>query len=257
MSGLIYHPKPFTFGRHLLSAGGEDQTLPAAEGEAGSHPAGRTGRSQQERRHRRLCQEPHPEPQSWQRPWPRQSQPEAEGAGCQGACRPLRPSTTITVRHVCSEPETFLLSPLQCLRLLMHTFNREYSQVSSSASESKVSPSLGPLTPPTDPAVPLNFTAKYLSPSLQSPSAPSSLFHLYSLCPFIYLFNHSTGFPLTFIANNCEVLYSLLWSDTLPATHFCKMLSPPPFLTHSHPSSFLSLGLVSLIQPVLLPHILF
>uniref|UniRef100_A0A8C6M4J4 plus-end-directed kinesin ATPase n=1 Tax=Nothobranchius furzeri TaxID=105023 RepID=A0A8C6M4J4_NOTFU len=34
----------------------------------------------------------------------------------------------------------------KCLRLLMHTFNREYSQVSSSASESKVSPSLGPLT---------------------------------------------------------------------------------------------------------------
>uniref|UniRef100_A0A8C7UKM8 plus-end-directed kinesin ATPase n=1 Tax=Oncorhynchus mykiss TaxID=8022 RepID=A0A8C7UKM8_ONCMY len=29
----------------------------------------------------------------------------------------------------------------KCLRLLMHTFNREYSQVSSSASESKVSPS--------------------------------------------------------------------------------------------------------------------
>uniref|UniRef100_A0A8C6M7C1 plus-end-directed kinesin ATPase n=1 Tax=Nothobranchius furzeri TaxID=105023 RepID=A0A8C6M7C1_NOTFU len=36
----------------------------------------------------------------------------------------------------------------KCLRLLMHTFNREYSQVSSSASESKVSPSLGPLTSP-------------------------------------------------------------------------------------------------------------
>ncbi|CDQ56310.1 unnamed protein product [Oncorhynchus mykiss] len=36
----------------------------------------------------------------------------------------------------------------KCLRLLMHTFNREYSQVSSSASESKVSPSPpGPLTP--------------------------------------------------------------------------------------------------------------
>uniref|UniRef100_A0A8D3BXS1 plus-end-directed kinesin ATPase n=1 Tax=Scophthalmus maximus TaxID=52904 RepID=A0A8D3BXS1_SCOMX len=34
----------------------------------------------------------------------------------------------------------------KCLRLLMHTFNREYSQVSSSASESKVSPSPGPLT---------------------------------------------------------------------------------------------------------------
>lgn len=80
----------------LPPAGGEDQTLPAAEGEAGSHPAGRTGRSQQERRHRRLRQEPHPEPQSWQRPCPRQPQPEAEGAGCQGACRPLRPSTTIT-----------------------------------------------------------------------------------------------------------------------------------------------------------------
>uniref|UniRef100_A0A8C9X2F9 plus-end-directed kinesin ATPase n=1 Tax=Sander lucioperca TaxID=283035 RepID=A0A8C9X2F9_SANLU len=40
------------------------------------------------------------------------------------------------------------LSSFQCLRLLMHTFNREYSQVSSSASESKVSPSLGPLTWP-------------------------------------------------------------------------------------------------------------
>uniref|UniRef100_A0A8C5CBR5 plus-end-directed kinesin ATPase n=1 Tax=Gadus morhua TaxID=8049 RepID=A0A8C5CBR5_GADMO len=37
------------------------------------------------------------------------------------------------------------LSLLQeCLRLLMHTFNREYSQVSSSASESKVSPSPSP-----------------------------------------------------------------------------------------------------------------
>lgn len=28
---------------------------------------------------------------------------------------------------------------LQCVRLLMHTFNRQYSQVSSSLSESKVS----------------------------------------------------------------------------------------------------------------------
>uniref|UniRef100_A0A8C7ZU22 plus-end-directed kinesin ATPase n=1 Tax=Oryzias sinensis TaxID=183150 RepID=A0A8C7ZU22_9TELE len=34
------------------------------------------------------------------------------------------------------------VSAEECLRLLMHTFNREYSQVSSSASESKVSPSL-------------------------------------------------------------------------------------------------------------------
>lgn len=39
----------------------------------------------------------------------------------------------------------FIFFTFQCLRLLMHTFNREYSQVSSSASESKVSPSLGPL----------------------------------------------------------------------------------------------------------------
>uniref|UniRef100_A0A8C7WJR3 plus-end-directed kinesin ATPase n=1 Tax=Oncorhynchus mykiss TaxID=8022 RepID=A0A8C7WJR3_ONCMY len=41
-------------------------------------------------------------------------------------------------------------SSVICLRLLMHTFNREYSQVSSSASESKVSPSPQPpglLTP--------------------------------------------------------------------------------------------------------------
>uniref|UniRef100_A0A3B4XHK9 Kinesin family member 1A n=1 Tax=Seriola lalandi dorsalis TaxID=1841481 RepID=A0A3B4XHK9_SERLL len=42
----------------------------------------------------------------------------------------------------------------KCLRLLMHTFNREYSQVSSSASESKVSPSLGPLTRPSNPSEP-------------------------------------------------------------------------------------------------------
>lgn len=124
--------------------------------------------------------------------------------------------------HLSSEIESFLLCPLQCLRLLMHTFNREYSQVSSSASESKVSPSLGPLTPPTNPAVPWNFTAKYLSPSLQSPSAPSSPVHLSSLCTFIYLFNHSADFPLTFIANNCEVLYSLLWSDTPPPSTFLQ-----------------------------------
>lgn len=44
----------------------------------------------------------------------------------------------------------------------MHTFNREYSQVSSSASESKVSPSLGPLTRPVNPSEPL-----VLSPALQ------------------------------------------------------------------------------------------
>lgn len=46
--------------------------------------------------------------------------------------------------------KVFPFSSFQCLRLLMHTFNREYSQVSSSASESKVSPSLGPLTRPVN-----------------------------------------------------------------------------------------------------------
>lgn len=79
-----------TLCAQLLSVGGEDQALPAAEGEAGGHPAGRTGRSQQEQRHQLLCQEPHHEPQSWQQPLPRRPQPEAEGAGCQGACQPLR-----------------------------------------------------------------------------------------------------------------------------------------------------------------------
>ncbi|RVE61951.1 hypothetical protein OJAV_G00174970 [Oryzias javanicus] len=44
----------------------------------------------------------------------------------------------------------------KCLRLLMHTFNRDYSQVSSSASESKVSPSLGPLTQPNNPTIRLH-----------------------------------------------------------------------------------------------------
>lgn len=33
----------FNTKQHLLSSGGEDQALPAAEGEAGGHPAGRTG----------------------------------------------------------------------------------------------------------------------------------------------------------------------------------------------------------------------
>lgn len=68
---------------------------------------------------------------------------------------------------------TFFFSSFQCLRLLMHTFNREYSQVSSSASESKVSPSLGPLTRPFNPSQPLAFTFKYLSPTLRLLSAIS------------------------------------------------------------------------------------
>uniref|UniRef100_A0A669BBN1 plus-end-directed kinesin ATPase n=1 Tax=Oreochromis niloticus TaxID=8128 RepID=A0A669BBN1_ORENI len=67
------------------------------------------------------------------------------------------------------------LSLLQeCLRLLMHTFNREYSQVSSSASESKVSPIL----------LNLMFTTftKYLSPTL--------LFSSHSLCYICSSFFH-------------------------------------------------------------------
>uniref|UniRef100_A0A3B4FY83 plus-end-directed kinesin ATPase n=1 Tax=Pundamilia nyererei TaxID=303518 RepID=A0A3B4FY83_9CICH len=71
------------------------------------------------------------------------------------------------------------LSLLQeCLRLLMHTFNREYSQVSSSASESKVSPSLA-------------FT-KYLSPAV--------LLSSHSLC---YICSHSFMFFKHFTYSFC------------------------------------------------------
>uniref|UniRef100_A0AAQ5YK93 plus-end-directed kinesin ATPase n=1 Tax=Amphiprion ocellaris TaxID=80972 RepID=A0AAQ5YK93_AMPOC len=77
------------------------------------------------------------------------------------------------------------LSLLQeCLRLLMHTFNREYSQVSSSASESKVSPSLGPLTRPNYPSEPnvCSFT-KYLSPTL---CLCSLILHPFMFLSFVY-----------------------------------------------------------------------
>lgn len=73
--------------------GGEDQALPAAEGEAGGDSAGRTGCALQEQRHQRLCKEPRPQPQSRQQPGPRQPQPEAEGAGCQGDRCSLRPAS--------------------------------------------------------------------------------------------------------------------------------------------------------------------
>uniref|UniRef100_A0A4W6DSC7 plus-end-directed kinesin ATPase n=1 Tax=Lates calcarifer TaxID=8187 RepID=A0A4W6DSC7_LATCA len=73
----------------------------------------------------------------------------------------------------------------KCLRLLMHTFNREYSQVSSSASESKVSPSLGPLTRPYNPSEPniycCTFT-QYLSPALHPLSASALSHSFYSFC---------------------------------------------------------------------------
>lgn len=73
----------------------------------------------------------------------------------------------------------FLFASLQCLRLLMHTFNREYSQVSSSASESKVSPSPGPVTQPINPYEPniycCTFT-KYSSPTVHLLSVVNSFF---------------------------------------------------------------------------------
>uniref|UniRef100_A0A8C7HZM3 plus-end-directed kinesin ATPase n=1 Tax=Oncorhynchus kisutch TaxID=8019 RepID=A0A8C7HZM3_ONCKI len=104
------------------------------------------------------------------RPWI--GRPEAKGAGCQGDYKSLAsirnqaylgaPNTTLACQNTfwfslffgllmvviisnnkcfCSSSPPLLLLRSQCLRLLMHTFNREYSQVSSSASESKVSPS--------------------------------------------------------------------------------------------------------------------
>ncbi len=75
----------------LVFLGGEDQALPAAEGEAGGDAAGGTGCALQEQRHQRFCKEPRPQPESQQQPCPRQPQPEAEGAGCQGDCWSLRP----------------------------------------------------------------------------------------------------------------------------------------------------------------------
>ena len=48
----------------LVVIGGEDQALPAAEGEAGGDSAGGAGRAVQEQRHQRLRKEPRPQPQS-------------------------------------------------------------------------------------------------------------------------------------------------------------------------------------------------
>uniref|UniRef100_A0A4W6DSE1 plus-end-directed kinesin ATPase n=1 Tax=Lates calcarifer TaxID=8187 RepID=A0A4W6DSE1_LATCA len=93
------------------------------------------------------------------------------------------------------------LSLLQeCLRLLMHTFNREYSQVSSSASESKVSPSLGPLTRPYNPSEPniycCTFT-QYLSPALHPLSASALSHSVISIVVKFYSFCHN--FSISFI----------------------------------------------------------
>lgn len=85
-------PQPLKLNLYLLVfLGGEDQALPAAEGETGGDSSGRTGCSLQEQRHLRFYEEPRPQPQSQQQPCPRQPQPEAEGAGCQGYCSSLRP----------------------------------------------------------------------------------------------------------------------------------------------------------------------
>uniref|UniRef100_A0A8C8F8C6 plus-end-directed kinesin ATPase n=1 Tax=Oncorhynchus tshawytscha TaxID=74940 RepID=A0A8C8F8C6_ONCTS len=74
--------------------------------------------------------------------------------GIGGVCRVFGAKTPQSSRVVCDRtvtiislfppPRPLFLLGSQCLRLLMHTFNREYSQVSSSASESKVSPSPQP-----------------------------------------------------------------------------------------------------------------
>lgn len=80
----------------LVVLGGEDQALPAAEREAGGDTAGGTGGALQEQRRQRLGKESHPKPQSQQQPCPWEPQPEAEGAGCQGDCRNLRPSDLST-----------------------------------------------------------------------------------------------------------------------------------------------------------------
>lgn len=68
----------------IVVLGGEDQALPAAEGEAGGDFAGGTGCALQEQRHQRLRKESCPQSQPWQQPCPWQPQPETEGAGCQG-----------------------------------------------------------------------------------------------------------------------------------------------------------------------------
>uniref|UniRef100_A0A674CKH4 Kinesin family member 1A n=1 Tax=Salmo trutta TaxID=8032 RepID=A0A674CKH4_SALTR len=64
--------------------------------------------------------------------------------GIGGVCRVFgtkTPQSIIIIFVFPPPPPPLFLLGSQCLRLLMHTFNREYSQVSSSASESKVSPS--------------------------------------------------------------------------------------------------------------------
>uniref|UniRef100_A0A8C4EDP6 plus-end-directed kinesin ATPase n=1 Tax=Dicentrarchus labrax TaxID=13489 RepID=A0A8C4EDP6_DICLA len=79
----------------------------------------------------------------------------------------------------------------KCLRLLMHTFNREYSQVSSSASESKVSPSLGPLTRDSS-----SSGLSTLTPSSTCPSLVEGHYDIryVTTCSIILSFNISISF---------------------------------------------------------------
>lgn len=187
----------------LVALGGEDQALPAAEGEAGGDSAGGTGCALQRQRHQRFCQESRPGPQSRKQPGLRQPQPEAEGAGCQGDCRCHlnRFSRGFLFNQIqLSTPPVSLLVPFQCLRLLMHTFNREYSQVSSSASESKVSPGPGPLARPVNPSEPPARTAvppvKYASPRLPPLSAIA----------FLPLFGHFSVPVCVFLSSSFHLL---------------------------------------------------
>lgn len=90
---------------------------------------------------------------SWLPRWPLLSEARQRFASVQLFILKLFWSDAEFMKHRLKK--VFPFSPFQCLRLLMHTFNREYSQVSSSASESKVSPSLGPLTRPVNPSEPL------------------------------------------------------------------------------------------------------
>lgn len=126
-------------------------------------------------------------------------------------------------------------SSLQCLRLLMHTFNREYSQVSSSASESKVSPSLGPLTRPVSPSEPSVFTTKYLSPALQPISAISVSHYSIALQRSIFLRSISPSNALCFLTLYAWVKYidsGLL----LQSPCSLNQSSFPSTFTHPHPS---------------------
>uniref|UniRef100_A0A4W5PMH1 plus-end-directed kinesin ATPase n=1 Tax=Hucho hucho TaxID=62062 RepID=A0A4W5PMH1_9TELE len=82
--------------------------------------------------------------------------PQSSGVKCDRIVWSINRNTLLIIISV---SPLFLLGS-QCLRLLMHTFNREYSQVSSSASESKVSPS--PQSLAQSPVYPIRTCPLYL-----------------------------------------------------------------------------------------------